>query len=769
MKRLFPLVGSFILRFSLGCLLLPALFPPAVRAQTNSSVGLIRDFKYPEYDKLNHLKSLLSGKTAKQVSNDRVSINELHLETYNVEGKIELIVEAPQCELDTKNRVAWSSGRMQSRSGDNRFAIEGEGFEWRQADTHLVISNQVHTTLHQELFKSSTGTNAAPVVRTTPTQPLEIFSDYVDISVTNRVAVYTHNVRAEDPRSEIRCEVLTIRGLTSTNNQIDTIIADNHVTILNKQDKSRASGDNAVYTATNNIVTLTGHPMLENDQGKMYATHMVLHRNENELFATENVKTEIHSGVKDPAKKPVAEAKPGEPAAPVQPLFVYADAAKINLTNRVAVYTGNVKAEDPKMLLTCESMVAEGAEKGGGVKRILAKKDVVIINKQDHSRATGEDGVYTAADNIITLTGHPMLENDQGKLFATKFDFHRGENELYAIDNVKTEIRSGAKDPAKKAASEIKSGTPPPPLFLYANAAQINLTNKVAVYTGNVRADDPKMLITCEKMTIKSAANTNRIDTIIAEQQVVMVNKQDKSRASGEKAVYVMATDTVDLTGTPLLENDSGKIWGEAIVLNRAENILRATGGVKTEIQTRNANRSGPFAKPPSTQPKLNTATNQPPPEPLLVFADVMNANLTNRIAVYTGHVRTEHPRMKMTCETLSIKTLTNQTSNVSHTNSTNNVEWIVAEKNVVIFLNNKKDQLQATGQKAVYTGETDSVELTGDSTLRRLGSVAYAEPFILDLKKNTIRAINGYTSTVNMQELKKTNAVSRSVEPPKP
>ena len=46
---------------------------------------------------------------------------------------------------------------------------------------------------------------------------------------------------------------------------------------------------------------------------------------------------------------------------------------------------------------------------GGQIQVIVAEKNVVIVNKQDKTRATGKMGVFTAVTNLLVLTGDPVL------------------------------------------------------------------------------------------------------------------------------------------------------------------------------------------------------------------------------------------------------------------------------------------------------------------------------------------------------------------------
>jgi hypothetical protein len=87
----------------------PPAAPPAAgtnAAARTGTAGVTRGFKVPDYDAENKLKSMLSGEEARPLPEERFQILGLHVETYDAAGKPELIVEAPECVFDRKQRVA---------------------------------------------------------------------------------------------------------------------------------------------------------------------------------------------------------------------------------------------------------------------------------------------------------------------------------------------------------------------------------------------------------------------------------------------------------------------------------------------------------------------------------------------------------------------------------------------------------------------------------------------------------------------------------------
>jgi hypothetical protein len=137
---------------------LVALFLAATRVWAQlDTLGHASAFTSVEYYEQPHerqIKTRLSGAEASPQGGLLV-IKQLKLETFDVNGKLEVIVTAPECVYDTMKCVAGSPGPLQVQSGDGKYRIEGEGFLWRQNDSHLIISNRVQTVIENTSKKKT--------------------------------------------------------------------------------------------------------------------------------------------------------------------------------------------------------------------------------------------------------------------------------------------------------------------------------------------------------------------------------------------------------------------------------------------------------------------------------------------------------------------------------------------------------------------------------------------------------------------------------------
>ena len=101
--------------------------------------------EYYEPPHQRQIKSILSGAEALPQPGGWLIIKQLKLEMFSPDGRLEWVVNAPECVYDTFKGVANSPGHLEVRTGDGKIRTDGDGFLWRQSDQKLTISNNVCT------------------------------------------------------------------------------------------------------------------------------------------------------------------------------------------------------------------------------------------------------------------------------------------------------------------------------------------------------------------------------------------------------------------------------------------------------------------------------------------------------------------------------------------------------------------------------------------------------------------------------------------------
>ena len=137
--------------------------------------------------------------------------------------------------------------------------------------------------LSAQTTSQSTPTQAPALVGTSTNGPTTIKADSCEIHLISKVAVYHNNVRVDDPKMKLTCELLTVEAPEVDAGKFNRAIAETNVVIdwIDEQGlKNHATAEKAVYTyamtnlavlpaiqwQTNAFVVLTGNPVVTNAQ-----------------------------------------------------------------------------------------------------------------------------------------------------------------------------------------------------------------------------------------------------------------------------------------------------------------------------------------------------------------------------------------------------------------------------------------------------------------------------------------------------------------------
>ena len=92
-------------------------------------------------------RALVQGNEAVNEGLSRVRVRQLHIETYQLDGTPEAVIDAPDCVFDYAARTASSAGTIAARTADGRVSLEGTGFLLSLTNKSLIISNNVRTVI----------------------------------------------------------------------------------------------------------------------------------------------------------------------------------------------------------------------------------------------------------------------------------------------------------------------------------------------------------------------------------------------------------------------------------------------------------------------------------------------------------------------------------------------------------------------------------------------------------------------------------------------
>jgi lipopolysaccharide export system protein LptA len=627
-----------------------ALFPNWARAQR---IGPEKNLKFSDFYDPPHetqMKTLLECGTALPQAGGRTFlVTNAKLQTFRDTGEGEIVVEAPTCRYDTDKRSVSSPGMLRLRTADGSFELEGQGFLFRQSDSTLFVSNQVHTLVHLDLAQSKAAdTNATATVRAVPR--IDIFSDQFDYAEGTGKGIYRGNVRVVGTNLALSGDCLTVL-VPRSDRRLQSLTAETNV--IADFGNIRATGQQATYSLNTERVRFTGAPSWRVAPREGGGDELILDRT-NGLFLVNG-----HAWLKMPgggidslsALSQGAAPKTRLPTATNQFIEVQADAYRIQ-TNLV-VFHDEVRireTSDHRLLgqLGCrvltltifgtnelQSMVAEDKvvveqetnrlscalltlnfSPTNQLHQMIAENDVVI--EQITNRFTAGKAVYTATNGLLELMQNP----------AWHAGLREGKGDLILVDVAKSEMTVQTNAYMRGPASEfgrpdtLGAGATPPtsaktavPGFAEIFAREYSLSPQGAVFSGGVRLDHPQMRWTCDRVTALTPPGQRRLSRLVAEQDVAFDLTDDKGqnvRGTGQKAVYSYGVtgsttnELMELIGNPAtLTTTNFTGLNEVFIMDLANHHLAAPG--KSKYIVRNLpsiDRNKSLSLPQSPLPK---------------------------------------------------------------------------------------------------------------------------------------------------------------------
>jgi lipopolysaccharide export system protein LptA len=410
----------------LGAVLLSGLGAGgAQRQQLLEGKGKLAEYYGPPNQ--TRMRWFLEGARVQTLPNDQWLITEPRLQSFNVQGERTMGMQAPQCLVDRRRGTVSSSGPMQAQLADGKFSISGEGFQWRQTNSDLIISNNVRTLLQPELLARAS-VEAGPAKG-----PVEILSRQFEYSTNNGQAVWRVDVRVKSEQLALSSGVLRAKlpsgqsglqglavpasgvqgqqqGTSPGQGRLESITAEQDVRV--DYAGVQATGDEAVYTPETDQLHLTGHPVWRAQSREGSADDLVLGRTNQVLRAAG------HAVLKMPGQglATVGLRSQGGPAAtnavPAKDQVLEVLSQSYVVQTNLAEFRGPVQVieragDEVRGTMSCGELTA-GLGQTNQLERMVAQRQV-IIHQQDRRFLAGK-AVYEATNGVMELTEEPRWE-----------------------------------------------------------------------------------------------------------------------------------------------------------------------------------------------------------------------------------------------------------------------------------------------------------------------------------------------------------------------
>lgn len=372
----------------------------------------------------------------------------------------------------------------------------------------------------------------------------------------------------------------------------------------------------------------------------------------------------------------------------------------------LVTFSGNVRAIDSNGEVQARVVKVRLDEKND-LLEIEAIDDVLIAQKERQIEARGARAVYNRISGLLRLTEKTRWKMGDRFGESESLILDRTNNTLRAENNVKMSLPSSLVTtnlPGESARSSTNRLNISADAFDYA-PTNVTTLGPIAIFNGNVHAVDPQAALDCELLTLFFDA-TNRLVRAVADRDVQIA--RGDGWIKGTRAVFEKDEITIPNNPTWRLRDNTGA--AELLVFNPRTREVRAVKKVRMEI---------PVSGATNLLLSANGTTNTAPPTSsmLIVTADYFTNR--NNIATFSDNVRASETRGQIDANKIEV-----------HLNSTNRVERVVAEGDVIII----EEKTRAIGQRADYDVTAGLIRLTGNPKVIGEEATAIAKEFVIDL-----------------------------------
>lgn len=327
-------------------------------------------------------------------------------------------------------------------------------------------------------------------------------------------------------------------------------------------------------------------------------------------------------------------------------LRIFSDHFELHYDSNMVIYSGHVRVVDSETQLRCDNLIAlfntNRFDTNTTIERITAERNVSVL-MPSRGMATGDRAVYTLTngDEFLEVLGHATWDDGERQGKADRFFFDHDRNQLKADGNVALRFPNNAID-------------------------QTNLTESAGKVIDTNRLSE----LYAEHVTIQLLP-TNSVESILAENNVVITNRYEHSRATSQRAFYTKTNEQFELTGNPVCElQDKGEVQGRVLSLGRTNQLFSARGDARVTLHL----PSAPVSKNGRTSPSM-LFTNR-----FLQISSVDFDYKTN-LATFTQNVHAQLLQERLVLGTMDCGVLTIQFGPSNHVDAVTARDHVVANQ----------------------------------------------------------------------------------------
>lgn len=477
-------------------------------SQTESNSIYIKNLQSPITDENGRVTTMVTLENGRQnLNTELATVEGLRIETYRYlpQKMTNLIIEAPACEY--LNQKAWSDGPIQLTSGDGRFTITGKGFLWDHEQSLLVVSNEVQTTI------LPARTNRTETAETeSDSRRIEVTSKRMNYDMASQIATYEREVVVQDSGGlHLTSGRLAVHTSPDADEPDHLTAEENVVVDLTREGEAiRVTGEKAEYEAGEDLektAVVTGDPTWRSDRASGSGDRLVFDLTKNRFWAETNAVITLQ---KTDADQPPFTVRSHR--------YVYAEDA-VDFTGGVsATQTNRLELVSRQMTARLQSREEiEAIEASGEVGITIRDADRLTQATAERMVYTHPN----QPDESLRLTGNPEWRSNTHSGSADTMIHFPATQRYLAEGHAKARLNPREAFPASDEEGSAPPGVVTlgdEPLDVESRAYE--LTPEEGRFSGGVKVFQKDWRMTCESIDIDIEKETGRIRKIAAQENV---------------------------------------------------------------------------------------------------------------------------------------------------------------------------------------------------------------------------------------------------------
>ena len=146
------------------------------------------------------------------------------------------------------------------------------------------------------------------------------------------------------------------------------------------------------------------------------------------------------------------------------------------------------------------------------------------------------------------------------------------------------EAAGQTKTETKKKSQTAGLGNKQDPILITSDRMEMDRQKNILIYLGRVVTIQGEMTMRSDKLTTYFDPDLQQIKEAIAEGKLVQVTQGDRV-ATGTKAVFDGVTQTVTMTGNPIMRQGNSQVSGEKIIYFMTEDRMIVESGKNQRVE----------------------------------------------------------------------------------------------------------------------------------------------------------------------------------------